>query len=317
MRPVPATLRQADDVADRRSEPTPDVASFLDRINDEHTRFLDRLIEAQRLLDPPSGSLPSAGALQVRLTQQFLDAQRAILRRRADADAEVARIDRPVVPAAGRHPEPDELVALATRRSALMERQLRSLLDGWWRSEQEEAVAAVDDANARATVRQLRPEVAHGGWPPPAVTVPGGEAGVSLSCAALELELADHLHLERVLGSLLESLDQEPVTVEQVAVEQVAVAPVAVEPVMVPPTVGAPWPRPMGEPVVAGDAVTPLPALLGPPGRREREEAFDRFWGDGSRPVAAGPVRRWVALQVVPPLVTLVAVLVVVLAWMG
>lgn len=68
------------------------VEAFFARLAGEQTRFLDAMTEARRDLRSEPGQLAKAAALQGRLTQQFLDAQRSILRGRAEVDAIVARI---------------------------------------------------------------------------------------------------------------------------------------------------------------------------------------------------------------------------------
>lgn len=68
-----------------------DVELFLDRIGREHRRFISALGEANRDL-ATAGQLTRVASIQTRLTQEFLDAQRAILKRRAETDADVADI---------------------------------------------------------------------------------------------------------------------------------------------------------------------------------------------------------------------------------
>ena len=68
-----------------------DVDQFLDRIGREHRRFICALNDANRDL-ATTGQLTRVASIQTRLTQEFLDAQRAILKRRAETDAVVADI---------------------------------------------------------------------------------------------------------------------------------------------------------------------------------------------------------------------------------
>ena len=68
-----------------------DVERYLVRVGKEHHRFVAALAEANRDLGSV-GQLAKMASVQKRLTQEFLDAQRAILKRRAETDAEVADI---------------------------------------------------------------------------------------------------------------------------------------------------------------------------------------------------------------------------------
>lgn len=68
-----------------------EVELFLDRVSREHRRFICALNDANRDL-ATVGQLTRVASIQTRLTQEFLDAQRAILKRRAETDADVADI---------------------------------------------------------------------------------------------------------------------------------------------------------------------------------------------------------------------------------
>jgi hypothetical protein len=68
-----------------------DVELFLDRIGREHRHFIGALNDANRDL-ATTGQFTRVCAIHTRLTQEFLDAQCAILNRRAETDAEVAAI---------------------------------------------------------------------------------------------------------------------------------------------------------------------------------------------------------------------------------
>ncbi len=71
------------------SEP---VNVYLARLADQQTRFLAAWTDANRSLHPSSGKVAKLASIHVRLTQEFLDAQRAIVRRRAETDAVIATI---------------------------------------------------------------------------------------------------------------------------------------------------------------------------------------------------------------------------------
>ena len=90
------------------------VETYFDRLTREQARFVDAVAEARRLIDGEPGQLAKTAALQGRLTQQFLDAQRSILRGRADVDAKVARI------AEDAEAEADAIVATADGQATEM-----------------------------------------------------------------------------------------------------------------------------------------------------------------------------------------------------
>jgi hypothetical protein len=70
----------------------PVVARYLDELQAHQARFLDAVSQARGVLGADAGQLAQLSAIQGRLTRQFFDAQRLILQRRAQVDAEVARI---------------------------------------------------------------------------------------------------------------------------------------------------------------------------------------------------------------------------------
>ena len=69
-----------------------DVDRYLERVGLEQRRFLSALSDANRELGRAPGHLAKVAAIQTRLTREFLDAQRAILKRRAETDADIADI---------------------------------------------------------------------------------------------------------------------------------------------------------------------------------------------------------------------------------
>lgn len=68
------------------------VDAFFATLCREQARFLQEFGRARSLLGSESGQLAHVTAIQGRLTRHFFDAQRGILLRRADVDAEVAAI---------------------------------------------------------------------------------------------------------------------------------------------------------------------------------------------------------------------------------
>lgn len=70
------------------------VDDYFAVLQDEQARFVAAMRGASSHLDRDAGQLAHLAATQSRLTQQFFDAQRSILMRRADVDVEVAAIGR-------------------------------------------------------------------------------------------------------------------------------------------------------------------------------------------------------------------------------
>ncbi len=352
------------------------VETYFDRLTREQARFVDAVAEARRLIDGEPGQLAKTAALQGRLTQQFLDAQRSILRGRADVDTKVARIaedaeaeaDAIVATADGQatvmcgnvadfsigqpcgatasvtvrtleltrqrddprvadistdhrsvRQEIAELGAAVVRTSAeadslasvidaafelddpdgvKAEGQLRSLLDHWWRSEVQEAKAGVDDAQARAAMRRHVARIEAGEIIEAARVTSGTESlGVPIPPTTMlppsmvsALDIVDHDGLDSLLVYLLEALaDGSTESRTRSADVITAVQPSAAAFVAEPPEVGG----------------------------AASEEAFDRFWGAGSAHAAQWVARRWIFAQVLGPIVTVVAALALVLAWIG
>ncbi|MEN9643504.1 MAG: hypothetical protein RL238_173 [Actinomycetota bacterium] len=69
-----------------------DVARFFATVKQEQARFLHAFATARGEIGDGHGQLAQISAIQCRLTRQFFDAQRLIMERRAEVDAEVARI---------------------------------------------------------------------------------------------------------------------------------------------------------------------------------------------------------------------------------
>ncbi len=349
------------------------VEEFFDRLTREQARFVDAVAQARQLLEGEPGQLAKTAALQARLTQQFLDAQRSILLGRADVDVKVVRIaedadaDADAIVAAANGPIGDSATAqsgcaaspvadrtleVASRRDsrraadaqsdhrsvrqqiadlgaavvrtsdeadslasvidaafelddpdgAKPERQLRALLEDWWQSELQEAKAGVDDAQARAAMRRhvarieageiIEATRAIGGIAEP-VAAPLEPATMLPASMVSALDTVAHDGLDSLLAYLVEALTDQP---------------------------AAAWKPPAGQSAAFAGG-QPLAALLvaEPPqvGGAASEEAFDRFWGAGSANAAQWVVRRWIFVQVLRPIVTVVAALALVLAWIG
>lgn len=268
-------------------------AQFLTGLAEEQRRYLSSLGELGSGLPGHAADLPVLAAGHARLAREFLDAQRAILRRRAETAADVAAIVSTVVgqtlppPApAGRvelalpDPVPSEPDATSSSAIADMvdrafedptatsERELRELLDGWWARECEEGRALLADAHARAAAaRHLGPpQPAAPAEPPLPVAFAGALDGAE--------SLGD------LLDTLLRVLDSDESRIGALDAEATEETP-----------------------AVARDA-------------RDAEH-FDRFWKGGSAGHSRGSVGNWLLIQVLFPMVSLVSVLALVLAVVG
>jgi len=343
------------------------VQGYLARLGDEQAQFLAALADANRSVHPSHGQVSKLVCLQLRLTQEFLDAQRAIVKRRAQTDATVAAIatdaalaadalvaearartaiigdvsipeasptdDWPVPTDSAIGPAPataaltvssgrevDEKVATGELDHAVLaelidgafepsepdgasaRRDLRELLDGWWRVENQEATAAIDDANARAAMHLHLARVEVNELESLANPSPGAEAGdlyLHRPTSALAtplvaaLDETDHEHLDDVLRHLLDGLEPaapaEPVSRPAISSEGFLIV---IDPPRLPP-------------VQVKDSLTDSSAAP--------QEAFDRFWGAFS----PGGGRTWVFPQLLLPAAALVGVLVAVLSVVG
>lgn len=76
----------------RRLELDAEVHAFLETLKREQASYLHAIAAARGQLGGDHGQLAHVTAIQGRLTRQFFDAQRLIMQRRAEVDAEVARI---------------------------------------------------------------------------------------------------------------------------------------------------------------------------------------------------------------------------------
>jgi len=343
------------------------VQEYLTRLGDKQAGFLSALAAANRSLHSSQGQVSKLACLQLRLTQEFLDAQRAILKRRAQTDAAVAAIatdaaiaadalvaevrsrttiiddasnldassagDRPVstdsavgpglgtaVLASSEHAvtgtgtadgelDHDILVELIDGAFESSEpdgvaarRNLRELLDGWWEVENQEATAAIDDANARAAMHLHLARVEANELESSAAPTMGAEPAdlyVHRPTSALSnplvaaLDQTDHEHLDDVLLHLLDGLAPTvPAEPESWTTESPIGTMMFIDPPRLPP-------------VQAKDSLNDASAAP--------QEAFDRFWGAFS----ATKGRTWIFPQLVLPAVAVVATLAVVLAAVG
>ena len=78
---------------ERTADLHPESAAYLTHLAREQDRFLASVAEAGARVGDGPGQLGKVVAIQNRLTQEFLDAQRSILRRRAETEAAVVQIE--------------------------------------------------------------------------------------------------------------------------------------------------------------------------------------------------------------------------------
>lgn len=387
------TLRSAGNGAtDSTPEIHPEAVAYLTHLAREQDRFLASVAEAGALIGGDCGQLGKVAAIQGRMTQEFLDAQRSIIRRRSETEAAVVQINRaaerdaalvyaaarsaaPALPRPGVSslprptgwptPAPAPRVVQGAARSTpspvealpafadadmasiarlvdgafeqrepdgdVMRRQLRDVLDSWWRTEQQESKAAVDDATARAAMRVhvARVESADCAIAESVRTefvspVYRYEPPRHVAPVMLALDTATHEDLDDVLASLLDDLDDRPrpLTAAPDAAKGATALPAPTAPSLprigdqVAPHIPAPH---IAAPHVAAAILPPPAAAVSTDSLTDEsaapQEAFDRFWG------VLGPrhpgKRDWVFAQVLFPAVAVIAVLALVLAVVG
>ena len=159
---------------------------FLDALRQEQVAFLDSMRTLCMPLGSCSGSLAAAASSQARLTQQFLDAQRSLLRRTAEYDTAALDIERSaaedarqmVIGAANYAldcgvpsdtlealrwsaldaavPVDESAAADAGEVARRQQQELSRLLDSWWAEAQERGTTIVERANSFAGVVRSR-----------------------------------------------------------------------------------------------------------------------------------------------------------------
>lgn len=387
--------------ADRRgSTREVEVATFFAALRTAQSSFLEAIGRAQADLDRESGQLSHVAAIQGRLTRQFFDAQRSIMMRRAEVDAEVALIGaaaegqaNQLVSAAraraaasgvyerseGRAPgrlkpravvvvadlgaelEPrsarQEIAALGAAVVRTMaeadllarvideafepddpdgvasERQLSTLLDEWWRAENQEGRAVIDDANARAAMRHHVAgieaseiidelvEMAVAAQVADAIeraTVVNDAPNIDLfnvvECDVADattdraliqlpmqmltlLETADPARLQSLFAALAESLDVQSAK----SVTQDAAAG------------STPTMRPVDDLIIRADRVNAVVC----PAKNAPDEVFRTFWKQGPAAVPDTAGWRWIPVRVALPTVAVALVLTLLMAWIG
>lgn len=280
------------------AEVSRDVEAYLSRLGREHTAFIDQMASSAILLEGRS-ALARAVSQHRRLTAQFLDAQRAILRLWADVDADVdrlvetANLELALLGA-------DPVTPLAAPVDELDDASLRRSLDSWWSDARRAGSAALEEARVSAArhvhLARLEPgnatmrAVDAAGAPADGERARAADDGGSTAASILAaLESADVADLPGMLDALLGRLT-EPTAIDAV--------PSTSEDASPPPAVAPPAVRRVDL------------TFVDPPA----EDAFERFWGGDLLP--AGRVGQLVSRALVP-LGATVAGLTVLLAWIG
>ena len=278
-----------------------EVRAYLGCVAAAHAQLRDALADATGVLPHTHSQLAEAAAVQVRLTQRFLDAQRAVLALWADTDAKVARVVETAALEAGvLGLDIGGRVLVGGSPAPEVEPRLQALLEAWWVETHHAGDRAIADAHARASqwleVAQLATDVP--GTPiggssvvarPHGVEIPVVDPHRAVDPSGTEERLPEVLHealadashhrLEQLLASMLDALDDRSEIDGPVGVD----------------TTGD---------VESGPARGPAP------------DGFDLFWGSG-RASAVAPPRRSVILDAITPMAVVSLVLVVVLAWIG
>ncbi len=132
-----------------------DVDAFLVVLRQQQSSLLEGARQAASALHGTPGHLASLAARHLRLTQLFLDAQRALLLRAAEVEQHIAGIG-------GANGGPVDGRDLALVRADERERQLADLLDRWWSAEVADGrtVMAVAETRVGETHEVLSPVLA-------------------------------------------------------------------------------------------------------------------------------------------------------------
>jgi hypothetical protein len=281
---IEALLRADEAAFSARSAANDQVTAFFDTLRREQNRYLDAVGSARGQLGPEHAHLAAASAIQLRLTRRLFDAQRSIVTHRAEIDAELAAIRREVG-------LPDEAFVAGLPDGGVLERELDSLLDGWWRLEQtDRRVAVAEGGSVDATVRTTATETATAPAPAPvpAPVVPAqaqrGSSELLPSDLLAALDAADPAHLDLLFTSLAEALTTD-------AVPSPAVVPYTFDDLII-----------RLEPT---DEPTALEALLAPPSTWERvgPPLIDQL--------------HWMLIRVLLPISLVTGSLALAMAWVG
>lgn len=310
-------------VGSPRAELSAGVETFFDTIRKEHERFLDQVGRARSLLGHGSGELAEISAIQLRLTRQFLDAQRSILTRRGQVDAEIARFgrdaaqhatdvvavararvgddfaDQPAASVAANSTtmvgDPFAVDSPHARDGSDFAKQLTSLLEDWWRAEHSEGAKLIERARDRAAVRRHLAdieagEIIHSATPlgdlQPELTARDNEPTSYLPQKMLAiLRTAPHGDLRDLLAALSASLDPVVLHVAVSAVDDMIIR------------------------------LEPLPAATG----QMTDDPFCHFWGQQSIATRQPGRQIWgrIVTRVLVPMTVVTSTFSLLMAWMG
>jgi hypothetical protein len=198
--------------------------TYLDVLRHEQTRFLDALGEAGSLLGGSCG-LARAAAIQTQLTRRFFDAQRALLRRRAEFEAAVALAATDDFDVE----QPD---------GAEGARQLAALLDDWWRAENQNGQTRIEAARAHSDMHTH----AASSSAPSRDVVRAAHLSPDMVAALDAADPADLRSLLIALEGLLEPAAAEEERLEGRPVDDGVIIWLAPEPIGLQP-IGASWSR--------------------------------------------------------------------------
>ena len=318
-----------------------DRGDFLCDVRAACERFMQDWVAAERAIGGSAGTLPAAAAQHRAATRRFLDAQRALLARRAQLDADVA--------AAGLSARRDAAATVADARTRAglpavseefprgpdgvdgltiswfdAESELGSVLDRWWNFDGAACDAVMADADEQAgVVRQLARieagEVMANWSVPSALPAPSATHMPLLPPTLLTvLERSAETPVEEVCDELLQSLgvaSDELATTDGERVE--TFAPPSGRPLVGSIPTGV-FPAPRADSLIgdAGDPSPGVPSRSAGPGAGESSgpDDFDRFWQypDRHRSSSSRLLR-----QVVLSMMATTASLAIVLAWIG
>ena len=288
------------------------VSDFASTLRAEQLRHLDAVRRACAILDGHAGRLPALASAHGTLTRQWFDAQRSLLGRCAQLDAEAESADQLDLRAVG-----------LAEDIAQAQRQLTEILDSWWELENRclrESVAVVEAQNAVTLELPIVEAV-----------VP---AALPADVFAL-LDSADSSSLSSLLDALVASLDATeldatlPDAAEPDAVSPDAVSPDAVELDAADPDAAdldeadLDEAAPTDLEILFGPAPRDLEILFGPaprdPVQSRRSIRFRRRQRSGRSSTDGSPSRvRSVVRTVVIPMAAIAAVigaLVALIAW--
>lgn len=254
------------------------VRRFEAALRAEQLRHLDALRRACAMLDGHSGRLPVLAGAHSALTRQWFDAQRSLLGRCAEIDAQVEGAD-----------APDVWVSEMADDMAAAQRQLGAVLDSWWAVENDRSDRCLAVREAQQAVTQELPAVT-------AVVTTALPADVLAVLEPIEATGADELtDVASVLDALADLLRRPTGTAAPVHQEtddgRSSTAPVLMT----------------GRDLEI--RLDPLPPAVPPPPSRTRRRRRSRG--------IARPVGRSLVMDIVVPMAATAAVLVVLLAWIG